>query len=478
MGCEICKPRHAQTSIDRSRPEPAWIQSSDGVRDKPPVSQHDGKTKTDQIDLRPIDAHAFSPTVCQQRQAAIDNTSYHRAIDQWRPASMDQLVHSLQQLSRNQSEIDRAWMIFYWIAKNIRYDTSSFFSNRIPPQSSDNVFTSKAAVCEGYATLYARLCEQLGLQCRKVSGYAKGYGFNPRQTSFEKTDHAWNILTLSNGHSYFIESTWGAGHLDSSTQQYKAQLSSFYFMCRPEHMIYKHLPEDPQWQLLARPLTMQQYLQLPAASETFFEHGLSIVSPAQSNRVVINAGETYGKVVLRSPDDVRLSAAIQNCSTGQRIENGTLVHFNSTSQLWECLLAPNGGNVPYEITIFARRKNEEKSRGAVEFDLQVSGNSAQRHWVPFPRVFGLFHDSKCQLFEPLSGVLARGSAVLFHCRIPGVQKVRLTVDGNWLDENASDLAEDGTFKRMINVGQREVAVWVQFGAAGRSYEGLLTYSVQ
>ena len=291
------------------------------------------KVKPIGIDLTCVDTHTFTPTVCQERQVAIDNISYRRAVDQWQPKSIEQLVNFIKELSANKNEIEKAWVIFYWISKNIRYDTIAYFGNNIGSQASTNVFMSRKVVCERYPTLYADLCTKIGLQCRKVSGYAKGYSFNPRQTSFEKTNHAWNILTLNNGRSYFIESTWGSGHLDDSTHQYRAKLVPFYFMCRPEHMIYGHLPENPQWQLLAYPLTMKQYLMLPRTHEKFFELNLNIVSPVCTHKIILMAGETYGEVLIVIPaNDVELSGSLRD-ESNTKIEGGDFVYFDPNQNL-------------------------------------------------------------------------------------------------------------------------------------------------
>jgi transglutaminase/protease-like cytokinesis protein 3 len=138
--------------------------------------------------------------------------SHQRSVNSDRPLSticpfVESLINSIKNLSANRNEIDQAWIVFYWISQNIRYDIEAYFGHNINAQTSQNVFLSGRIICEGYSTLYAELCSQIGLRCRKVSGYAKGYSFDPRRTSFEKPDHAWNILTFNNGHSYVVEST-------------------------------------------------------------------------------------------------------------------------------------------------------------------------------------------------------------------------------------------------------------------------------
>ncbi|CAF5046521.1 unnamed protein product, partial [Rotaria socialis] len=103
--------------------------------------------------------------------------------------------------------------------------------------------------------------DQLGMPCEKVSGYAKGYGFEISNDAPTGTDHAWNAVEIDH-HWYLMESTWGAGHLNDK-KQYERELASYYFLPRPNEMIYHHLPEDPKWQLLKNSINMEQYLKLP-----------------------------------------------------------------------------------------------------------------------------------------------------------------------------------------------------------------------
>jgi L-rhamnose mutarotase len=553
------------------------------------------------IDLSPTDNDAFSVTVCQQRQAAINNMTYREAINKWRPSSVEELTSLIQKLSSHGNQIDRAWIIFYWISQNIRYDTDAFFSNKIGMQNSDNVFRSGKAVCEGYASLYAELCNRTGVKCRKVSGYAKGFGFDVRQTKFDKTNHAWNIITLDHDHSYFVESTWGSGHLDSITHQYKQNLVPHYFLCRPEEMIYEHLPEDDQCQLLAHPLTLKQYLMLPNTYPEFFTLDLHIVSPAYSAKVDLVEGKAYGlvrirtsnnnvelsgtlkdqagneiqggdlvyldkkdrtlwrcqfappkpgkynifiygkenndqdqsllnavvqfafdidrlslpaitypltwshffdynleiikpmnsryidwssdnktfycEILVRSPDNVYVSATMKDSSEDTNVKNGTLINFDYKTKLWQCLFAPSNTGVPFKLTLFAQRSDEDKSQCVTQFDLRPIPRDGLKQCMTFPETF-TFNKTKCHLIEPLNGILRSGSTVHFRCRIPGAREVNMTVDGNWIKGDALKPDENDVFDSDIQVGQKEVAIWVKFNDEASSYKGLLKYTVR
>ncbi len=62
---------------------------------------------------------------------------------------------------------------------------------------------SSYAKCTGYATLFMALCEQSGLSCCQVAGYARGGG------------HDWNYVRIGNGW-YYVDPTWN----DTTGNQY------------------------------------------------------------------------------------------------------------------------------------------------------------------------------------------------------------------------------------------------------------------
>ncbi|CAF3430030.1 unnamed protein product [Rotaria socialis] len=163
--------------------------------------------KSDQIHIQVADSQAFNDSFVQQRQQAINNRSYQTTVQSWQPKSLQQLTELIDAFSKGKSLIDRHWIIFYWIACNIDYDTESYFSKNYKDQTAEGVFRFKKGVCAGYANLYKYLCDQLGVPCEIISGYAKGYGFDDRNGATPmETDHAWNAVEIDD-HWYLMEST-------------------------------------------------------------------------------------------------------------------------------------------------------------------------------------------------------------------------------------------------------------------------------
>ncbi|CAF0974452.1 unnamed protein product [Didymodactylos carnosus] len=351
--------------------------------------------KTSDIDLSSLDPNAFNSKLCQQRQNAIDNMTYRRTIDSWTASSIQQLVNYIKEFSSNKNTVDKAWIIFYWISQNISYDDASYFSGRIPTQATENVFQSKKAVCEGYACLFKKLCDEIGLKCEKISGYAKGYSYNPRKSAFDDVNHAWNVLQIDD-HWYFIEATWGSGHIEKG-KRFKKELDTHNFFCRPEHMIYKHLPTDNKWQLLARPITMNEYLRLPNTHSAFFELGLEIVTPKYSQTVHLQSGKSYAELLVKTPDDVELLGSLKDSLEGEDIEGAAQVYFDRQKSLWICQFAPQRNGM-HNITIFAKKKTSPGSfHGAIEFILDVKD---LKTFNSYPHTWSHFYEYGLQIVAP------------------------------------------------------------------------------
>ena len=85
--------------------------------------------------------------------------------------------------------------IYNWITKNVKYDKKS---KGIKKFTAYAALMNKKAVCQGYAVLFYRMCEEAGVDSKVITG--KSYGEN----------HAWNIAKVGKKY-YNLDSTWDAG---------------------------------------------------------------------------------------------------------------------------------------------------------------------------------------------------------------------------------------------------------------------------
>ena len=120
--------------------------------------------------------------------------------------------------------------------------------------SPEAILRDRKAVCSGYSNLYLALATRAGLEARYISGYAKGYGYKPGETP---PSHAWNAVRLE-GEWHVMDVTWAAGGI-TSEGEFVRQFKERWFLPPPEEFLKSHLAHSAEWQLVANPITLQQF---------------------------------------------------------------------------------------------------------------------------------------------------------------------------------------------------------------------------
>ncbi|KAF9425044.1 hypothetical protein BGZ76_003442 [Entomortierella beljakovae] len=197
--------------------------------------------------------------------------------------------------------------IFTWLANNISYDVPAFLSGRFGDQSPEGVLRSRQAVCEGYSNLFIALAQPAGLEVEKVIGVARGVDIRVGDERLG-SPHAWNAVRVD-GEYLLIDATWGAGVCDLATRSFRKLFRPFFFLLRPNRLIYTHWPENPK----------QQYLNPPIEENVF--RGLPAIKPESWGLGIKLAGKHRGQVIRTKDDtveiEVRLKKQGPNGSTGK-----------------------------------------------------------------------------------------------------------------------------------------------------------------
>jgi hypothetical protein len=418
----------------------------------------------DPIDLWPSDPNSFDMEFIRKRQIAIDNTFYREKIETWKPLSFDHLIALMKELIIDKNLIDHVWIIYYWISQNISYDIDA------NQQNSDEIFHSGKTNCEGYATIFQTLCEKIDIKCVQIFGYVKDSHYHINQPTFSHLNHTWNGVKLDDNHWYLLDAAWGSGYLNNKNE-YKKNLQTYYFLTRPEYLIYNHFPKDSQWQFLAKPISMFEYFRLPYLHSYYFIYDLTIVSPRFSSLIQYDPCESLAEVFIQAPNDIQLT-----CASKDENKSTSLTQFDASRQIWQCLFAPCTSGF-YTLIIFANRLSISNSFvNAIELGIEIPLKDFNKRKI-LPMTYGKFIEYKCQIFSPLDGILKHGMKVWIHCRIPNASYGRISLDGVWLEEV---LIKDEIFKQEIIVPERELIVYAQFinKKISNIYYGLIRYLVE
>ncbi len=236
----------------------------------------------------------LSVNVIAQDFSTIDE--YSKKAPSSATKSVEKLATFLNEGTNNDLEKVRAYYV--WITHNVNYDTKTFFSgNPNPKTKASDALQRKMAVCQGYSELFKELCAFSNIQCKLISGYSKGYGFNPKQ-KLSKSDHAWNIVFVDNKWQH-IDATWGAGYVDNNRKFVKKN-NDEYFLSNPEKFILKHLPTDPMWQLLPCPISINNYLKTDNEIKNLL---------ASNNEICFSFNDTINEYLALSNENQQVASA-------------------------------------------------------------------------------------------------------------------------------------------------------------------------
>lgn len=112
-------------------------------------------------------------------------------------AKIPEVISSLN--LKGMSEYRKVKAIYDYICANVEYDFDNLEDDSYDLKySTYAALMNKKAVCQGYATLFYRMCLQAGIDARVISGDGGG-------------PHAWNIVKVGK-YYYNVDSTWDAGY--------------------------------------------------------------------------------------------------------------------------------------------------------------------------------------------------------------------------------------------------------------------------
>ncbi len=201
--------------------------------------------------------------------------------------SPDSLAYKLSSPFITEHEKVRA--IFSWITRNIAYNTGIFRPTHrvrniddVLPDSVEwktayemtayQVLRRRIAVCEGYAKLFATLCNYAGIKSEVITGYAScGQG----RSSF-RTNHSWNAVRIDSAW-HLLDVTWGSGYIDQN-DEFVQHTDDSYFLVPPAKFIYDHFPDDLRWSLLDDIPKIAEFRRSPFQQKSFVKYTIGWLS--------------------------------------------------------------------------------------------------------------------------------------------------------------------------------------------------------
>lgn len=379
------------------------------------------------------------------------------------PENLPDLVKAL--ISGVDDPVRQAKILHDWVALNISYDAVSFSKGEIPDQEYTSVLRSKKAVCEGYSNLYLKMCSLAKIKCQKISGYARGVGFNPLIAEDPyKSNHAWNAVLL-NGNWYLVDTTWDSGYVNGcGTYSYVRRYSTAYFLLDPQSMLYTHFPSMSMWQLLDPPVKRTEFTNLPRLRGDFFDAVTLIDSSLTSNNIV--EATTTLRLGLRSGKQI--SAHLLN-ERGKSTD-GTVFITNIGDVAELRLIFPKEGK--YTLDLFAGNARSTSFQSIGEIIYTATRGSEER----FPEQPLCSIGSNYSIISPTSGYVKKGLETVFAFIIPTVRTASLLVGRDFRTMSKNP---DGSFSLAVTplIKGDTISLLIPTNSAATSFETVLVYTV-
>ena len=168
-----------------------------------------------------------------------------------------------------------------YVISRVTYDLNVLTTGIRPAQDAQTVFSTRKAVCEGYANLFMALGQEIGIEVVFIGGKVRRdlapVDLIPTTTrllksNYDWTLHAWNAVKVADNWQ-LVDTTWD----DSDSAKYSAD----YLMPPPEMMIASHFPEQLDWQLLHSPKNQDSFEKQLILTPQFFIEKLQVISPIE-----------------------------------------------------------------------------------------------------------------------------------------------------------------------------------------------------
>jgi hypothetical protein len=249
----------------------------------------------------------FNNIILSQNPAyyAIDNHADIIKEDTFK--NLNILVEKLIEPAKNDTDKVRA--IFYWIAKNIKYDDRGLYRGQWDNYSIDEntaaaTFAYRKGICRGFAYLMKMMLDLAEIDNELIYGNGKGEG-SGRDTI--RSNHVWNAVKLDN--KWQLMDVTRANIDWSKTIKVK----DYFFLTDPIEFGLNHYPDSAKWLLYDNPLSYAEYEQLPVIGMNYYHLGFGKTIP--------KVDKFKDKVVIRveMPSGLIPEVLIRNKDTGNEI---------------------------------------------------------------------------------------------------------------------------------------------------------------
>lgn len=162
------------------------------------------------------------------------------------------------------SNYEKLRAIYEWTCSHIDYDMSfGIFT-------ADSCMIAHRGVCQAYCEVFYRLASAVGVRVEIIGGSSKDINGH-----ISGAGHSWLFGYTQPNRGIFLDPTWGAGSVVNGVYVHNNDCWQ-WFNVDPEWLILSHFPDHSYFQLIDRPVTLDEFRLLPTPNPLWPVYGLDI----------------------------------------------------------------------------------------------------------------------------------------------------------------------------------------------------------
>ena len=354
-------------------------------------------------------------------------------------SELSDLINYLKNETQNLNLLEKAYVVFYWMAENIIYDKTELKDNKNKDSTPEGIYKYGKTICFGYSKLFAYIAKCIGIETEYIKGYAKGSEYNPGE-QMEKTNHEWNAVKINENY-FLIDSTWGAGLLEENI--HIKELDDFYFLPNPKYLIYTHFPEDPKWQLLKNPITKEEFINQININSKFFSFHFTDINLKKSQFEVNNIENIKIFYDIKNTNDIiDLSIDVYFLKDNEYISEENCYYITKNEKYFEVKLIFNKMG-SYKVCLYGKNQYMDDYDSMIEYYPTCKQDSVKELYFPI-----FYSDSsEIEVINPLYDNLKSGDDVKFIIKSNSLDEIIIIIGDKFYYVKKDG---EGNFERTIN----------------------------
>ncbi|KAL9649382.1 hypothetical protein ABK040_014294 [Willaertia magna] len=343
----------------------------------------------------------------------------HRALNSPKhlEINMTSLVKYLTEIYSTVEEKSRA--IFRWITNNISYDYDALKAKNYSLESAKDVFSRRKGMCGGYSNLFLELCKLAGITGYRVVGIAKSSRGDTDKEDEER--HAWSAVQTEDKCWHLLDCTWASGHGsgDDNNKKFVKDFEDRYFFIAPKELIYTHLPEQKEWQLLLNPIPKEEFEKIARIRASAFNYGFCALSHKWRDNVLPDCAIETVNVSVDKGCSIDVDVRKKGNPNSKAYENAYHITPKDSGKFEIQLMFPEN-NTTFEVLIFAKKGDDQTLCTVYHFNISPI---ATIFCFAFPRKYADYYNYNVTILSKLDGKIITGNVYDFEFKVEGASEV-------------------------------------------------------